>query len=282
MSSPGVPRYAGYIFDLDGTLSREGRPLPGAADVLARLRSEGRPFVVMSNNPLVPAETHAARLAASGLDVGPGDVVTSVTALIDYLRTHPPQGALFVIGESPLLERLEAEGFPLSTDPAEVACVVAAFDRTFDYRKWTTAFHAVRAGATMIATNADATYPTADGEIPDCAGIIAALEASTGREVEVILGKPSAAFLAAALRHLGLREHEVLIVGDRLATDIAMGADHGVDTALVLSGVTHPADLDTHPVRPTYVVPGVHALVDAPDAAAATAHPSEERDGTAS
>lgn len=139
--------------------------------------------------------------------------------------------------------------------------MVAAFDRTFDYRKWTVAFRAIRRGADFIATNADATYPGDEGEIPDCGGVIAALEASTSVPVRAVLGKPSQDFLAVALRRLGVGAAQTLVVGDRLQTDIAMGAAGDVDTALTLTGVTTAADLQRSEIRPTYVLPTLGGLI---------------------
>ncbi|QBI18762.1 HAD-IIA family hydrolase [Egibacter rhizosphaerae] len=254
-----VRPYAGYIFDIDGTLVRGSQVLPGARELVDELRRDRRPFAVMSNNPLVPAAAHAARLTELGLDVRTEDVQTSVTALLTHLRVQP-RGPVYVIGEPPLVEALHEAGIPQSDDPDRIACVVAAFDRTFDYAKWTTAFRAIRRGAELIATNADATYPTADGEIPDCGGIIAALETSTGHPVSLVLGKPSGSFLDAVLARMALPREQVLIVGDRLGTDIPMGAEHGVDTALVLSGVTTRDALASSAFQPTYVCEGVDEL----------------------
>src|SRR5439155_26849638 len=120
--------------------------------------------------------------------------------------------------------------------------VVIAFDRTFDYAKLNTALQAVRGGARLIATNPDRTCPTADGEIPDCAGMIAAVEAVTGHTVEVIVGKPSPIILEVALQTLGVEARDCEMVGDRIETDIVMGKRLGLATALVLRGITRAED----------------------------------------
>jgi NagD protein len=218
---------------------------------------------VLSNNPLISPEEHARELNVMGLPVEPENVLTSVTALLSYLSREMPDKAVYVVGEIALLEHLRSRGIRLNDNPDEIACVVAAFDRTFNYQKWTTAFQAIRNGAEFVATNADATFPTADGEIPDCGGIIAALETSTGRRVSKVLGKPSRSFLSAALEYLQTERDRVLVVGDRLSTDISMGAQHQVDSALVMTGVTTIEDLETSPVRPTYVLDGVSQLLEA-------------------
>ena len=139
--------------------------------------------------------------------------------------------------------------------------VVIAFDRTFDYAKLNTALQAVRrADARLIATNPDRTCPTEDGEIPDCAGMIAAVEAVTGRSVETIVGKPSPIILEIALATLGVPAAEAVMVGDRLETDIVMGKRLGLATVLVLSGITAAGDPRIAEVAPDLVLPSIREL----------------------
>jgi len=138
---------------------------------------------------------------------------------------------------------------------------VIAFDRTFDYAKLNTALQAVRAGARLIATNPDRTCPTAEGEIPDCAGMIAAVEAVTGHTVEVIVGKPSPIILDVALQTLGVAAGDCVIVGDRIETDIVMGQRLGLATVLVLTGITRAGDPRIAELRPDLVVPSIRSLV---------------------
>ena len=142
-----------------------------------------------------------------------------------------------------------------------VRWVVIAFDRTFDYAKLHTALQAVRGGARLIATNPDRTCPTADGEIPDCAGMMAAVEAVTGHTVEVVVGKPSAIILDVALRVLGVAAADCVIVGDRIETDIVMGKRHGLATVLVLSGVTRADDPRIPEIAPDAVLASVRDLI---------------------
>ncbi len=259
---------------MDGTIRRGGRALPGARELITALHAWDKAVLVMSNNPLRSAEQHRRDLARSGLELAGDEIFTSVSALLAHLERQPVNGALFALGERPLTDALAAAGHRLSDRPDEVGCVLAAFDRTFDYRKWTIAHRAIVAGARFIATNPDATYPTEHGEIPDCAGIIAALEASTGTRVQAVLGKPSKDFLEAALAKLGTPAQDTLVVGDRLDTDMAMALSGGLSAALVLSGVTTRADLARSRIRPTYVLDGVGELLGR-DAGAALRPPDE-------
>ncbi len=257
MSLEPQPRYGGYILDLDGTVYLGERLIPGAREAIGQLRSAGRPVVFLSNKPLEPRQSYAAKLTKLGIPTAPEDVINSTRALIRYLREHCPQGRFFVIGEQALLDELATEGFSLTSRIEEINTVIAAFDRTLDYAKLNTAHQALMCGARFFATNSDKTCPVDGGAIPDCAGVIAFLEATTGRQVEFIAGKPSPYMLEAALARLGVPREECLLVGDRLATDITMGIVAGMHTALVLTGVTTPEALAHSEIHPTWIFPSI-------------------------
>lgn len=255
------PRFRGVICDLDGTVYLSGRPLPGAVAALAAIRAAGVRVVFVSNNPHRDAAAYAERLTGIGIPAEPADVLTSGGILADWLRTHLPGGRALVLGEDNLFAELSAAGMTIVDKADRVDVVVASFDRTFTYAKWREAFDALRAGARFVATNPDPTCPVDGGEVPDCGGIIAALETTTGRRVEQVAGKPSPLVVDAALDRLGLTAEEVLVVGDRLATDIELGARSGLASVLVLSGVTTPAMLDEGAwSQPTYVVDSIADL----------------------
>lgn len=254
------PRYAGYILDLDGTVYRGEALIPGAREAIARLRDHGRRVVFLSNKPLEPRAAYAAKLTRLGVETPAEDVINSTQAMMRYLRTRHPGERLFVIGEPAMREEMAQEGFHLTEEIEEIQVVVAAFDRTLDYAKLNTAHQALARGARFLATNADRTCPVEGGEIPDCAGVIAFLEATTGRQVEVVVGKPSRFMVEAAAERLGVPLERCLMVGDRLATDMRMGRTAGVDTALVLTGVTDRAALAASDVRPTYVLESLSEL----------------------
>jgi arabinose operon protein AraL len=258
MTPPESTRgYDGYILDLDGTVYLGERLIPGADAAVARLRAAGRPVVFLSNKPLEPRASYAARLTRLGIATPAEDVINSTQALMHYLREHQPGAGLWVIGERALLDELRGEGFRLVERLEAIEVVVAAFDRTLDYAKLNMAHQALGRGARFLATNADRTCPVDGGELPDCAGVIAFLEATTGRRVEVVAGKPSRHILEAAVARLGVPMARCLMVGDRLGTDITMGQRAGIDTALVLTGVTTRAMLAESDVQPTYVLESV-------------------------
>ena len=215
--------------------------MPGAADVVAALRAAGRPVCFLSNKPLETRADYAAKLTRLGIPAGPEDVINSSLVLARHLRGLDPGAPVFVIGEPPMLAEMRAHGFEVRDDE-RVRWVVIAFDRTFSYAKLNTALQAVRRGARLIATNPDRTCPVEGGEIPDCAGMIAAVEAVTDRKVEAVVGKPSPIILEVALASLGVSAADAVMVGDRIETDMAMGRRAGLHTILVLSGVTRADD----------------------------------------
>ncbi len=252
--------YRGYIFDLDGTIYRGERAIPGAPQTVAELRRRGCRVVFISNKPLQTRRDYAAKLTRLGIPATPEDVITSTYVLGRYLAREAPGARLYVVGEPPLLEELARFGLVITDGKGPVDFVVAAFDRTFDYQKLNTAFQAIRRGAHFVATNADRTCPVEGGEIPDAAAVIGAIEGCTGRKVELVAGKPSPMMIEAGLERLGVEPADCLVVGDRLETDIVMGKRAGTATALVLTGVTRREDLARAPVQPDYVLESVAEL----------------------
>jgi HAD superfamily hydrolase (TIGR01450 family) len=253
--------HRGWLFDLDGTVYLGEALIPGAAETIAALRADGRRVAFLSNKPLYTRADYAEKLTRLGIPTATDEVVNSSIVLARHLRTLDPGAPVFVIGEPPLIGELRAHGFSVRDDP-DVRWVVIAFDRTFDYAKLNTALQAVRRhDARLIATNPDRTCPVEGGEIPDCAGMIAAVEAVTGKTVEAIVGKPSPIILEVALQALGVGAADCVIVGDRVETDITMGKRLGLATVLVLTGVTRPGDPRIAELRPDLVLPSIRGLL---------------------
>lgn len=252
--------HRGWLFDLDGTIYRGEQLVPDADRVVAALRKAGRRVVFLSNKPLGTRADYAAKLTRLGIPTPPDEVINSSIVLARHLAALDPGAPVFVIGEPPLVAELAGHGFQVRGDH-HVRWVVIAFDRTFDYAKLNVALQAVRQGARLIATNPDRTCPTEDGEIPDCAGMIAAVEAVTGQPVEVIVGKPSPIILEVALAALDVPAAGAVMVGDRIETDIVMGRRLGVTTVLVLSGITRRGDPRIGEIAPDLVLDSVADLL---------------------
>lgn len=253
--------FDGYGLDLDGTVYLDDQLLPGAAGAIRHLRAAGSRVVFVTNKPLRTAADYAATLRGLGVDAERADVVTALDSLLRYLRREHPGARLLMVAE-PLVGALcRRAGFEVVTDPDAVDVVVVSFDRTFDYPKLLAAYRAVRGGAVIVATNPDPYCPTADGGLPDCAAMLAALEACTGRAAEAVVGKPSAHMGAAVLERLGVAPQRAAMVGDRVATDVAMGQLLGMAGVLVLSGATRLCDLAASDIRPDYVVASLAEVV---------------------
>lgn len=252
-------RYKAYIFDQDGTIYLGDKPLPGAVEAIAAIREAGAAIRFVSNNPTKDPEEYVAKLAKIGIDAELQDITNTVVTTVNWLKHNHPSAVLFPIAEPPLIRALEAAGFEISDDPERIDIVIASYDRTFDYRKLQIAFDALwrYKRAILVQTNPDkyCPFPGGRGE-PDCAAIVAAIEACTGVKCQVNFGKPSAIMVEAALYGLDLDPSEVLMVGDRLMTDIAMGVKAGIDTALVLTGDSKLSEVDELPEaeRPTHIL----------------------------
>ncbi|MEW5866722.1 MAG: phosphoglycolate/pyridoxal phosphate family phosphatase [Bacillota bacterium] len=258
---PPLTAFEGYILDLDGTVYRGERLVPGARDVVCTLRAAGKRVVFLSNKPIETRTDYAAKLTRLGIPTEVDDVINSSLVMARYLADHAPGCRAYVIGEAPLVDELRGAGIEVVEDPVgsgtRVEYVVIAFDRTFTYAKLNCALQAVRCGARLVATNADKTCPVEGGEIPDAAGMIGAVEGTTGRKVELVVGKPNPMMLETASRRLGLKPNQCLMVGDRLETDVLMGKLAGMTTALVLTGVTRREDLSQAHVQPDYVLDSI-------------------------
>ncbi len=255
----------GFVFDLDGTVYLGDAALPGSVDAIATLRRRGKQVLFVSNKPLEPRQNYAAKLTRLGIPTAPHQVITSASVLGHYLAQHEPTLTLYVIGEQRLRDELRTHGLTILEelgdqdpqeviDPAGIDAVVVAFDRTLDYRKLNTAYQALLRGARFFATNADKSCPMPGGSIPDAGGTIAALEAMTGRKLELLAGKPSPLTMQVAIAALGLPAARIMMVGDRLETDILMGQQAGMVTAVTLTGVATRADVAQLTIPPDYVI----------------------------
>jgi HAD superfamily hydrolase (TIGR01450 family) len=253
--------YPGYAFDLDGTVYIGDALVPGAAETIRELRARGAVLAFMTNKPLDTARTYASKLSDLGIPASETDVITSVEALRQYLRTHESGARVYAIAEAVVIGALRDDGWVLTEEPAEIDVVVVSFDRSFDYAKLLIAYRAVRYGARIVATNPDPACPTPDGGLPDCGAILAALETATGRRAEAIVGKPSLHMAEAVLARLDLAPRDVLLVGDRLLTDMTMASAVGMPSALVLSGVTAVSDLASAKPLPDFVLRDVRDLI---------------------
>jgi len=260
--------YAGYIFDMDGTIYLGDHLLPGAAQVIGLLRERGAIIRYLSNNPTKDPVQYKAKLEQLGLPTPLEDIVNSVVSTVNWLKDNAPDAVLFPIAEEPLIRALTEAGFRLSEDPSQIDIVIASYDRGFNYRKLQIAFDTLwqhRRGI-LVQTNPDpyCPFPGGRGE-PDCAAIVAAIEASTGVKCSVNFGKPDPIMAREALHGLNIAPEDVIMVGDRLATDVSMGRLAGMSTALVLTGDNTLAESEALDAseQPDYVLHTLDQLIPA-------------------
>jgi NagD protein len=246
--------YDAYIFDLDGTVYLGDALLPTVHRTLTTLRAVGKRTVFLSNNPTHTRFAYSAKLTRLGLPTPPEDIINSSVVMVDFLQRTLPDAILFVCGEQPLIDDLRAGGFSFSDNPIEIDAVIASFDRTFVYAKLQIAFDAIRAGARFFATNADRFCPVPGGGQPDAASIIAAIEACTNTTCEAMVGKPSRYMTQAVLNLLQTPPERCIMIGDRLETDVQMGLNVGMATALVLTGATSLQEAQASPIKPHFIL----------------------------
>jgi HAD superfamily hydrolase (TIGR01457 family) len=254
-----VDGYDTVLFDLDGVLYRGAEPVGGAPETIAALRSRGTRIGFVTNNSSRTPDAIARHLRALGIDARAEEIETSALATAALLRGREVASA-FVIGGEGLHEALRTAGIaPLERGAGRADAVVVGIDPSFTYADLVTGSRLVGEGAALIASNADATYPAADGmTLPGAGAVVAALEVATGVTAEVV-GKPNAMIFREALRRAGGRRP--LVVGDRLDSDIEGARRLGWDSALVLTGVSTEADVRRTGIAPTYVVDRLDRLI---------------------
>ena len=250
-----MKRPRGLILDIDGTVLRGDRTIPGAKETITELRRQGYP-VVFVTNALENPDKQADRLTSVGVLATAEEIITAPQVLKAYLSEHMPSATINVISDSPLPEEL-SQDFRISDDPEEIDAVIVSCDQNFTYHKLNIGFQALRRGARFLAVNVDATCPLLDGEIPDAGAVIGALEGCSGRVPELVFGKPSSLIVKASLERMKLSATQCLVVGDSLGSDILMGQQAGITTALVLTGVTRKEDLHHTEIQPDHVLESI-------------------------
>jgi glycerol 3-phosphatase-2 len=244
--------------DLDGVIWRGDVPIPGSASAVARLRDAGARVVFLTNNSSGRIADYVARLGAAGIEADGDDVGSSAQAAAALVAQQLPAGArVLACAGAGVVEALEATGFhAVDTEPA--SAVVVGWHRTFDFERLARAADAVRAGALFVATNADPTYPSADGLLPGAGAIVAAVATAAGRQ-PVVAGKPHPPMVALVRARFG---NVGVMVGDRPSTDGALAAALGWPFALVLSGVVGSVGEERIPEpRPALVGADLVAIV---------------------
>jgi len=257
--------YKAFILDLDGCIYVGDRLTPGSDRAVERLREMGIKIIYLTNNSGYTSEEYCIKLRKLGIECVEEHVLTSGEVAASYIMENFGKSKILPITGEGFKEYCRRIGHVLLPIERwnEAEHVVVGLDREVNYRKLRAGLRAILTGAKFVATNTDKTYPTPDGLDPGAGAIVAALRESSGIE-PIVIGKPSRIIMEAALKRLNMSPDEVLVVGDRVETDILAGKNVGADTALVLTGVSRREDLIGLPpnIKPTYVAENLLKLVE--------------------
>lgn len=249
----------GVILDMDGVLWRGAQFLPGVPEVFKFFDQKQIGYVFATNNSSQPRDYYVRRWYESGVKITARQVITSASATAGYLRRcHPAARRVFVVGGTGLRQALHEAGFDETEEQAEF--VIVGIDRELTYEKLRRAVYQIQGGAVLIGSNRDATFPEPHGFAPGAGSILAAIETATGKQA-VVVGKPELPMFEQARDALGLTRQEILMIGDRLETDIAGGRNAGMLTALVLTGVSTRADIEATSITPDMVFSDLDELI---------------------
>lgn len=239
-----------YLIDMDGVLISGKTLIPGAEQFIERLKAKSAKFLVLTNNPLYTPKDLAHSLQRLGLDIPAELIFTSAMATARFLQMQRPYGTAFVIGESGLTSAMHDVGYIITEHEPDY--VVLGETHAYSLESLTKAIRLILAGARFVATNPDPSGPTDAGIVPAC-GAVAALIEKVTNIAPFFVGKPNPLMVRTALNYLGVHSENTVIVGDRMDTDIIGGVQNGMESILVLTGVTKSEDISRYPYIPTHV-----------------------------
>lgn len=244
----------GFICDMDGVIYHGDRLLPGVKEFVNWLYKEDKKFLFLTNNSSKTPLELRLKLKSMGLDVDESHFYTSALATANFVSQQTHHCSAYVIGDPGLVGALYQAGVVITDKNPDY--VIVGESANYNYETICKAVTLVLGGAKLIGTNSDLTGPATNGLIPACRALIAPIEMATGKSAYFI-GKPNPLMMRTGLRMLGVHSEEAVMIGDRMDTDIVTGIETGLDTVLVLSGVTTKEDIDQFPYRPRLVLNGV-------------------------
>ncbi len=256
-----LAKYDYFIFDLDGTIYRGEHLIPNADKIVNHLKSINKKIVFVSNKTTGTAKDYYNLLKNWGLNVEENEIINSTIVASRYLNQNFNGEIFFAIGEDSFINEIEKSSLKYSTIPEEINIVLVTLDRTLNYKKLEIAARALENGARFFAANIDDTCPVDDGEVIDAGSTISALQKRTHRKLELHFGKPSEFMFNEIKNRLQFNPSKTLLIGDRLETDIKMGNEFGIDTALVHTGVKFFPN-GTEDITPTHKLDSVFDLLN--------------------
>ena len=252
-----------FLLDMDGTIYLDEMLFDGTRDFLDHVRSIGGKYLFLTNNSSRSVEAYVEKMSRLGIETEKTDFLTSVDALILYLKEKGyGEKLLYAFGTATFRQQLSQAGLRITDSRSdEVQALVCGFDTELTFQKLEDACILLNRGVDFVAANPDWVCPTWYGYVPDCGSVCEMLYRATGRR-PVFIGKPKPEMALLAMEQYGYKKEETLLVGDRLYTDIACGRNAGIDAALVLSGESSLADVETSEVKPTHIFADIRALLN--------------------
>ena len=249
-----------FLLDMDGTFYLGEQLIEGALKFIDVLNRHGCEYLFLTNNSSKDSHQYAEKISRLGLPISREKVLTSGEATAMYIQRQQPGARVYIVGTPALENEFSARGFVLVEEMPDFA--VLGFDTTMTYAKMWRLCDGVRAGVPYIATHPDYNCPTEKGFMPDIGAMIAFVKASTGREPDLIVGKPNKLLVEMAGERMGIPVSAMCMIGDRLYTDIALGDSAGIPTILVLSGETQADEVTGSPYQPTFIFEHLGAVAD--------------------
>jgi NagD protein len=249
---------AGFIIDMDGVIYHGNLLLPGVTEFLAWLENSGKKYLFLTNSPeRTPKELHE-KMHRLGINVGEDHFYTSALATASFLANQKPNGSAYIIGDAGLIHAMYSVGFTVNNVNPDY--VVVGDTHSYNFEKIELAVNLVIRGAKLIGTNPDVSGPVENGITPSTKALIAPIEIATGKKAYYV-GKPNPLMMRIALKRLGVKREDAIVIGDRMDTDVICGLESEIDTLLVLSGISDRKTIDQFPYRPQYILSGVKDLV---------------------
>jgi NagD protein len=249
---------SGFIIDMDGVIYHGNLLLPGVTEFLAWLENSGKKYLFLTNSPeRTPKELHE-KMKRLGINVGEDHFYTSALATASFLANQKPNGSAYIIGDAGLIHAMYSVGYTVNNVNPDY--VVVGDTHGYNFEKIELAVNLVLRGAKLIGTNPDVSGPVENGITPSTKALIAPIEIASGKTAYYV-GKPNPLMMRIALKRLGVKREDTIVIGDRMDTDVLCGLESEIDTLLVLSGISDRNSIDQFPYIPRYILSGVKDLV---------------------
>ena len=249
---------AGFIIDMDGVIYHGNKLLPGVTDFLVWLEETGKKYLFLTNSSERTPKELQEKLKRLGITVGEDHFYTSALATASFLSNQKPNGSAYIIGDAGLIHALYSVGYTVNNVNPDY--VIVGDTHGYNFEKIELAVNLVIKGAKLIGTNPDISGPVENGITPSTKALIAPIEIATGKKAYYV-GKPNPLMMRIALKRLGVKREDAIVIGDRMDTDVRCGLESEIDTLLVLSGITDRKGIDQFPYRPHYILNGIIDLV---------------------